>query len=163
MLDCYHRLASREDYAPSSGQVAARSLRNTCREFLSSARDLQPELAPRQFSEARNMTDRLAVLRAVVFFGDEARREQALDQFHRDWRHDALVMNQWFAVQAAMPLGDTLARVQGLLSHPDFDLRNPDKVRSLVGVFAGQTPAQFHGSAGGGSRFLPASAGHCDR
>ncbi len=154
MLDCYHRLASSEDYAPSSGQVAARSLRNTCLEFLSSARDLQPELAPRQFSEARNMTDRLAALRAVVFFGDEARREQALDQFHRDWRHDALVMNQWFAVQAAMPLGDTLARVQGLLSHPDFDLRNPNKVRSLVGVFAGQNPVQFHRIDGEGYRFL---------
>ncbi len=154
LLDCYHRLASTEDYAPSSGQVAARSLRNTCLEFLACARDLQPGLAPRQFSEAHNMTDRLAALRAIVFYGDEARREEALERFHRDWRHDALVMNQWFSVQAAMPLGDTLARVQGLLSHPEFDLRNPNKVRALVGVFAAQNPVHFHRIDGEGYRFL---------
>ena len=154
LLDCYQRLASTADYAPSPGQVAARSLRNTCLEFLACARDLQPDLAPRQFAQAHNMTDRLAALRAIVFYGDEARREQALERFHSDWRHDALVMNQWFAVQAAMPLGDTLERVQGLLSHPDFDLRNPNKVRSLVGVFAGQNPVQFHRIDGAGYRFL---------
>ncbi len=154
LLDCYQRLAISGDYAPSSAQVAARSLRNTCLEYLSCARDLQPELAPRQFSQARNMTDRLAALRSIVFYGDESRREQALDQFHRDWRHDALVMNQWFALQAAMPLGDTLARVRGLLSHPDFDLRNPNKVRSLVGVFASQNPVHFHRIDGEGYRFL---------
>ena len=101
-----------------------------------------------------NMTDRLAALRAIVFYGDDAPREQALAAFYADWRHDALVMNQWFAVQAAMPSGDTLARVQGLLSHPDFDVRNPNKVRSLVGVFSGQNPVQFHRTDGEGYRFL---------
>ncbi len=154
LLDCYHRLSSAEDYAPTASQVAARSLRNTCLEFLACARDLQPGLAPRQFSEANNMTDRLAALRSIVFYGEEAKREQALDGFHRDWRHDALVMNQWFSVQAAMPLGDTLARVKMLLSHPEFDRRNPNKVRALVGVFAGQNPVHFHRLDGEGYRFL---------
>ena len=63
-------------------------------------------------------------------------------------------MNQWFAVQAAMPLGDTLARVQGLLLHADFDLHNPNKVNSLVGVFGNQNPVQFHRVDGAGYRFL---------
>ena len=100
------------------------------------------------------MTDRLAALRAIVFYGVAAEREQVLAQFHRDWHHDTLVMNQWFAVQAAMPLGDTLARVQALLLHPAFDVRNPNKVRSLVGVFASQNPVQFHRIDGAGYRFL---------
>jgi aminopeptidase N len=154
LLDCYHRLTSTQEYAPSSDQIAARSLRNTCLEFLACARDLQSDLAPRQFSEAHNMTDRLAALRAIVFYGGDDQREQTLERFRQDWQHDALVMNQWFAVQAAMPLGDTLARVQELLSHPDFDMRNPNKVRSLVGVFAGQNPVHFHRIDGEGYRFL---------
>jgi aminopeptidase N len=154
LLACYHRLASAGAYAPSSTQVAARSLRNTCLDFLACGRDLQPDLALSQFSEAHNMTDRLAALRAIVFYSTQAERERALDRFYRDWRHDTLVMNQWFAVQAAMPLGDTLARVQELLSHPGFDVRNPNKVRSLVGVFAGQNPVQFHRTDGEGYRFL---------
>ncbi len=154
LLACYQRLNCAEDYRPSANQIAARSLRNTCLEFLSCAHGLQPELALAQFSEARNMTDRLAALRAIVFYGAEPDREQALEVFHRDWRHDALVMNQWFSVQAAMPLGDTLARVEGLLSHADFDLRNPNKMRALVGVFANQNPVHFHRIDGAGYRFL---------
>ena len=154
LLACYQRLASTQAYEPSSGQIAARSLRNICLEYLACVRDLQPGLALGQFAAAQNMTDRLAALRAIVFFGDEAEREQALDRFYKDWRHDTLVMNQWFALQAAMPLGDALARVEGLLSHPDFDMRNPNKVRSLVGVFAAQNPVNFHRVDGQGYRFL---------
>jgi aminopeptidase N len=152
--DCYQRLASEDDYEPSGAQIAARSLRNTCLEFLASARDLHPQLARRQFSQARNMTDRLAALQAIVFYGDEADREQALESFHRDWRHDPLVMNQWFSVQATMPLGDTLDRVQKLLAHPDFDIRNPNKVRALVGGFTSRNPVHFHRIDGEGYRFL---------
>lgn len=53
-----------------------------------------------------------------------------------------------------MPLGDTLARVEGLLSHADFDLRNPNKVRALVGVFANQNAVHFHRMDGAGYRLL---------
>ena len=154
LLACYERLASTAPYAADATQIAARSLRNVCLELLSCAPELKSPLAVAQFAAAHNMTDRLAALRSIVFFGSDAEREHALQKFLGDWRHDALVMNQWFAVQAAMPLGDTVARVQGLLSHPDFDLRNPNKVRSLVGVFGDQNPVQFHRVDGAGYRFL---------
>jgi aminopeptidase N len=154
LLACYQRLATDAPYAPDAGQVAARSLRNVCLEFLSCAHGLETALAMSQFANARNMTDRLAALRAIAFYGTDAEREEALERFHRDWQHDTLVMNQWFAVQAAMPLGDTLARVQGLLLHADFDLHNPNKVNSLVGVFGNQNPVQFHRVDGAGYRFL---------
>jgi aminopeptidase N len=154
LLDCYQRLAMVADYAPDFDQIAARSLRNICLEFLACAPDVVPELALEQFAVARNMTDQLAALRAIAFYGTESSREQALDQFHGDWQHEPLVMNHWLAVQAAMPLGDTLGRVQGLLSHPDFDLRNPNKVRSLVGVFGARNPVHFHRVDGAGYRFL---------
>ena len=154
MYDCYQRFEVTGEYVPSASQIAARSLRNTCLEYLASARGLHPELARRQFSQAQNMTDRLAALQAIVFYGDEADREQALEHFHREWQHDALVMNQWFSLQAAMPLGDTLARVQALLAHPGFDIRNPNKVRALVGGFAAGNPVHFHRIDGAGYRFL---------
>ena len=151
---CYHRLSSDDEYRPSAEQIAARRLRNTCLEFLSCAHGLQPGLALEQFAQAGNMTDRLAALRAIVFYGAEPDRERALDRFYQDWHSDSLVMNQWFSLQAAMPLGDTLARVEGLLSHADFDLRNPNKVRALVGVFANQNAVHFHRKDGAGYRLL---------
>ena len=53
-----------------------------------------------------------------------------------------------------MPDDGAIARVRHLMEHPDFDLRNPDKVRSLVGTFAGQNPLNFHREDGSGYRLL---------
>jgi aminopeptidase N len=150
----YDRLASTEPYAPEAGQIAARSLRNTCLDFLASADRQYLDLAARQFESAANMTDRLAALKVIAFRGDPSAREAALESFYRQWRHEALVVNQWLQVQAAMPQEGALERVTALLSHPDFDLRNPNKVRALVGTFVNQNPVNFHRPDGEGYRFL---------
>ena len=150
----YDRLACREPYAPEAGQIAARSLRNACLDFLASADRQYLDLAARQFESATNMTDRLAALKVIAFRGDPSAREDALEAFYQQWRHEALVVNQWLQLQAAMPGEDALQRVTALLSHPDFDLRNPNRVRALVGTFANQNPVNFHRPDGGGYRFL---------
>ena len=100
------------------------------------------------------MTDRLAALKVIAYYGGDQLRDSTLETFYQAWRHEVLVVNQWFQVQAAIPQGDALGRVQGLLSHEDFDLCNPNKVRALVGVFANQNPVNFHRGDGGGYRFL---------
>lgn len=153
-LATYQRLASEEPYAPEAWQIAARSLRNTCLEFLACADKIHLELAQGQFATAHNMTDRLAALKVIAFYGNETQRTSALEMFYQDWCHEALVVNQWLQVQAAIPDENALERVKGLLSHPDFDMRNPNKVRALVGVFAGQNPVNFHRVDGAGYRFL---------
>jgi aminopeptidase N len=48
---------------------------------------------------------------------------------------------------------DCLTRVNGLLSHPDFSIKNPNKVGALVGVFAGNL-RRFHAADGSGYRWL---------
>ena len=154
LLAACQRLASDQPYAPDAGQIAARSLRNTCLEFLVSGNDENLQLALKQFASAGNMTDRLAALKVIAFHGQGAERDEALASFYEDWRHESLVVNQWLQVQAAIPDGEGLARVQGLMSHPEFDLRNPNKVRALVGVFANQNPVNFHSADGAGYRFL---------
>lgn len=49
---------------------------------------------------------------------------------------------------------DTLMQVRALYGHPDFDLRNPNRARSLVGAFASGNPRWFHDVSGDGYRFL---------
>jgi aminopeptidase N len=153
-LATYQRLASDRPYAPDAEQIAARSLRNTCLEFLASADAGGIDLASEQFSAAGNMTERLGALKVIAVHGDAAVRDKTLDTFYLDWRHEALVVNQWFQVQAIIPDAGALTRVQKLMSHADFDLRNPNKVRALVGVFANQNPINFHRIDGEGYRFL---------
>ncbi|MEM1113785.1 MAG: aminopeptidase N [Pseudomonadota bacterium] len=150
----YEELASAEPYAPDAQQIAARALRNVCLDYLLTAGEQHEPLAIAQFTEAANMTDRLAALRTVCHGGRSDSAAALLETFYQDWRHESLVINQWFQVQATMPGGDALARVTALMEHPDFDLFNPNKVRSLIGQFANNNPVNFHRADGAGYRFL---------
>ncbi len=154
LLDVYQRLATNESYQPEAAQIAHRSLRNTCLAYLAVATSAGLELAEAQFSQATNMTDRLAALRILATDGSEEQREAALTTFYKDWRHESLVINQWLQVQSGIPGIDALARVRSLMQHQDFDLRNPNRVRALIGNFATNNPLNFHRADGEGYRFL---------
>jgi aminopeptidase N len=158
----YERLASDESYRADGPQIAARSLRNACLGFLAVAGPDGVEQASAQYAAASNMTDRLSALYAIAFEGSEAQRQTVLEDFYQRWHSDALVVNQWFQVQSAIPVGDGLARVCGLLDHPAFDLRNPNKVRALVGNFAANNPTNFHRIDGEGYRMLAEIVGELD-
>lgn len=62
-------------------------------------------------------------------------------------------MNKWFALQAVSDIPGNVENVRKLLSHPAFDLRNPNKVYSLIGGFCG-SPVNFHAKDGSGYKFL---------
>jgi len=134
----------------SGAAMARRALKNTAMGYLTAAGDTK--LAAAQFTAAQNMTDRLAAL-ANLTESESADREAALAAFYTQWRANPLVLDKWFAVQARAGAKDTLARVQSLLSHPDFELRNPNRVRALVGAFTGNA-AKFHDASGAGYRLL---------
>ena len=84
-------------------------------------------------------------------------REQALKDFEEKWQHDTLVMDKWFAIQATSSLPDTLEQVKTLMQHKLFSIKNPNKVRSLIGAFAAGNPVNFHNADGSGYEF------HADR
>ncbi len=153
-LSRYQRLDTLAPYVPDAQQIARRCLRNTCLTYLVSADPGNLGLAAQQYRLAGNMTDRLAALKDIAFYGEGAFRDSTLESFYQDWRHEALVVNQWFQVQAAIPDSRGLSRVQALMSHADFELRNPNKVRALVGGFTNQNPVNFHRLDGAGYRFL---------
>ena len=99
------------------------------------------------------MTDSLAAL-AVLAGIDRPERTAALAAFHSKWHDDSLVLDKWFSIQATSSLPDTVAHVRHLAEHADFDLRNPNRIRALVGAFAGANQVRFHDPKGAGYRFL---------
>lgn len=113
------------------------------------------ELAMNQFdlSYQTNMTDAQAALFALSNCSSSL-RAQALQKFYESWQKDALVVDKWFSVQALSTLPDTLAEVKALVKHPAFDIKNPNKVYSLIGAFCMRNPAEFHAKHGGGYLFL---------
>jgi len=80
-------------------------------------------------------------------------REEALASFYEAWKSDPLVMDKWLAIQATSRLPGTLDTVKGLTKHPVFTLKNPNKVRALIGAFASNA-VRFHDPSGAGYAFI---------
>ena len=111
------------------------------------------------YQSATNMTESLAALAALATIEEAIEREEALSDFHAKWSHNQLVLDKWFSAQAAS--GDAKT-VQKLLSHTDFDLKNPNRVRAVVGAFAGQNLGAFHAADGAGYQLLAETIAQAD-
>lgn len=146
-----HRAAA-NPFAPTAEGAGHRALANAALSYLG----LDPAnaaLAWDQYRTADNMTDAMAALRVLNDL-DVPERAEALEHFHDRFRDDPLVLDKWFSLQAMSQRPDTLARVRDLMSHPAFSMRNPNRVRALVGVFANANPVRFHAEDGSGYAFL---------
>jgi aminopeptidase N len=155
LLAVYMRNQPSEPYAFSAEQVAARSLGNSALSLLTVIGDeAGRDLAVEQFRDAHNMTNRFGALSALVNSPFDKERDRALEQFYADWQHDPQVVEQWFAVQSGSAWMGGLKRVRELLEHPAFDWKNPNKIRTVIGVFAARNLVHFHEPDGSGHRFL---------
>lgn len=99
------------------------------------------------------MTDRMAAL-ATLSLHDVPERKHALADFYARYSGDALVVDKWFALQAASPHVNTLDHVRTLVGHPAFSLSNPNRVRALIGAFAQGNITQFNRPDGAGYEFV---------
>lgn len=137
-----------------AGAVGRRRLKNACLSYLSKLENADVyHIAEQQFYSARNMTDQLAALSAIVNSNHPA-KARSLDSFYVQWRQEALVIDKWFTLQATSSMPNTFATVQALMKHPAFDMKTPNRVRSLIGAFSQANPLHFHAINGEGYRFL---------
>lgn len=142
-------------YQPSFEQMARRSLKNVALSYLCAAGDETAfALAEAQFRAGENMTDVRAALTQLVHRANAERSDAALSAFETHWSQDPLVMDQWLSLQATCPQPHALDRVKELMSHSAFSLRNPNRVRALIGAFAQQNHVNFHRLDGQGYALL---------
>lgn len=142
----------------SGRAVALRSLKNRTLAYLMLLeREDYWRWSIEQFDTSANMTEVLSALGNLIhneFAALSAEKTRVLNAFFSRWQHEPLVVNQWLSVQASDPNPGALERVKTLLQSPAFDLRNPNKVRSLICVFANQNLVHFHALDGSGYVFL---------
>jgi len=154
LLALYDALADPGPYTFDADAVGRRSLRNLCLGYLMELDEAAiRSRCVEQFHGAGNMTDAMASLRCLAN-EDSPEREEALAAFYETWREEPLVIDKWFSIQATSRLPDTLNRVRALMEHPAFNLRNPNRVRALVGAFCQGNPVRFHEPGGAGYRFV---------
>jgi aminopeptidase N len=152
--ELYQSLVPAGPWSADPKAAGQRALRNAALGFwIDSGETAAVEAAEAQFGKADNMTDCAGALQALLRAGG-APRERALASFATTYADEPLVLDKWFSMQATMQRrpGDrpVLERVQELSRHPAFSLRNPNRIRSLLGSFCHGNLAEFHTADGSG-------------
>jgi aminopeptidase N len=163
LAEIYDTTAPRGSFSPDPKSAGSRSLRNATLDLLvATQRPEEIDRAMRHYREASNMTDAIMALSILSHF-DVPARDEALDDFYGRWQDEPLVLDKWFAVQARAARPDCVDTVRALLNHPKFSLKNPNRVRALIGSFAQANPSGFNRADGEGYRLLASQALEIDR
>ncbi|KGG82128.1 aminopeptidase N [Comamonas thiooxydans] len=130
--------------------LAGRALSMLCLQAARTGDTVWPGKAYQRCKDAGNMTDRMAALSALVYSASPL-AEQALQRFHALFKQDALVLDKWFALQGAASDrgGDVLPAVKALMKHADFQIKNPNRARSLIFSYCNNAGAFHRADAAG--------------
>jgi aminopeptidase N len=141
LLRIYGELHGKNTRSLDPKDFGRRRLKNKALFYLS-ALPAHHQKVLEQLKSADIMTDQQAALGILVDLKSPL-RDQALQAFYEQWKNESLVLNKWFSLQSISSHPDTFKTVQKLLSHPAFDLKNPNRVYSVLGNFGGNL-VQFH-------------------
>ena len=154
---CYKALSTSEAFSVSAEAIAKRTLKNTALSYCVLVdKPVYHQACIDQYHQANNMTDQSQAFSLICHSDFPALSDikpTILDAFYSQWQNEPLVLNQWLSVQASNPHGDVLDQVKTLMNHPAFTIKNPNKVRALVGTFCANA-VHFHADTGEGYRFL---------
>ncbi|ANQ21662.1 aminopeptidase N [Vibrio natriegens] len=150
LIATYHTL-KQADYSIEHDAIGKRALRNQCLQFLAHTENGN-QLVQEQYASANNMTDTIAAMTAANNAQLEC-RETLMADYSDKWKHDGLVMDKWFVLQGSNPAEDALEKVKATMSHEAFSLKNPNRIRSLIGSFLSANPVHFHDKSGSGYLF----------
>jgi aminopeptidase N len=153
LAQLYEHMRDAGDFSPDARDAGRRALRNAALRYLTAADDeAAAGLADAHYRSADNMTDMIAGLAALTRM-ESPLRDAAFTHFYDRFKNDPLVLDKWMSLQAGSPLPETVTAVRGLMKHPAFDIKNPNRVRALVGAFS-VNHLRFHNRDGSGYRLV---------
>ncbi len=154
-LEKIYKLCEGDDsFSITPAAMGQRSLRNTMLSYLTATNGTGcAKRAKTHYETANNMTDRMAAL-ANLLENKNDERDEVINDFYDQFQKYQLVIDKWFAIQASANHDDIFDALEKLRNHKDFDMTNPNRVRSLYSAFAMNNPVAFHDPSGRGYEFL---------
>jgi aminopeptidase N len=141
-------------FSTSPNAMGRRALQNTVLELLTVSNGTGcAARAKAHYASANNMTDRVAAL-ACLADSTKPERADVLADFYIRFKEYPLVVDKWFALQAMANRDAMFEDFANLRAHPDFTIKNPNRVRSLYTAFAINNPVKFHDPSGQGYALL---------
>ncbi len=141
-------------YVPNASGMGRRMLKRVVLSYLAATESTKHlKFIKELYDNASNMTEKMDAL-SILNITDTEYRTAALEDFYNKFKDNHLVVNKWLSLHACAPLPGTLSKIEQLICHPLFDIRNPNKVRALIGTFASLNTMNFHALDGSGYAFL---------
>lgn len=154
LISIYDQNRTAKEFRIDPEAMGQRSLQNALLNILTVNRGENcVKRAIAQYQVANNMTDRVAAM-AVLSEIKSVESETVFKEFYGRFRTYPLVVDKWFALQAGSIRADIIQILNKLSEHPDFNIKNPNRVRSLYASFAMSNPVMFHAQDGSGYQFL---------
>jgi aminopeptidase N len=151
LLQDYQKYHGKNIFSQDIQEIGNRRLKNTALVYLSYLPEYQ-SMVLSQLTEAKTMTDAESAF--GILLGLESNlRDQATEIFYERYKNESLVLNKWFAAQASSKHAQTFHTVQNLMNHPEFNIKNPNRVYSLLRSF-GDNLIRFHSGNGETYRFM---------
>ena len=150
----YETNRNRGEFSISSEAMGRRALQNTLLELLTVSNDTGcATRAKAHYDVADNMTDRVGAL-TCLSNSNQPERNQVFSDFYQRFKAYPLVVDKWFSLQASANRVEIFGDIDELLHHPEFNIKNPNRVRALYTAFAINNPVKFHDPSGQGYTFL---------
>lgn len=131
-----------QDYQDTAKAMGERAWRNTVLDMVLCVNDGGANLdtasqwTTEQYHKATCMTERYGALVGAVQYNLPNKAELLAD-FYQRFKHDDLVMDMWFGVQASDESA-SVADIFALTEHGDFDINTPNRVRAVLGGLLSQ-------------------------
>lgn len=152
--ETYKSVNDTSPYEPNPKQMGRRSLKNCCLSYLNTSQHEDAlNLTLEQLHKGHNFTDVSAAL-SCLSNSDSQEKAQEFSKFYQDWEQDSLVIDRWFSIQAQTQNPKNLEQINYLLKHKAFTLKNPNRLRSVLGVLAFANPSLFHLKNGKGYQLI---------
>ncbi len=140
-------------YAPDIVGTAKRALRYATLNLIAVVdADAAVNYVRTDLKYASNMTVEIGAISSLLG-SPRPEREALLNEFHARHKNDPLIVDKWFALNAAIPGADASKRIERLLNHPDFKMTTPNRVYALIGGFS-NNQSGFHAADGTGYRIV---------
>ena len=153
MLKLYKYSHKPKNIALDAQSMGERAIKNCLLSYLMTLHDETCNaLCVSQYDESLTMTDRIVALDLLENFLPEMAAPR-LEHFYEQYKEDTLVMNKYLSILSASEREGTIERVKALQQDPVYDVKVPNLVRALIGVFARNAVA-FHAPTGHGYAFL---------
>ncbi|MEM7619008.1 MAG: aminopeptidase N [Pseudomonadota bacterium] len=144
LIEIYETNSMRGRYTQTAKSVGKRALRNMALTLLGGLQNSETQaLAKTHYDISKNMTDKIAAL-SVLSDSETDIHNDVFDDFYQTWKDDHLVVDKWFMLQAISSRTDAFERVKELKKHPKFSIKNPNKVRALLGAFTQANTKHFN-------------------